>query len=411
RQTAASRRYRPWRRMRGSDGRSDMPVDATRPVPRRGAGSAVLQPCGRVRLRRGGGAVGDVTGGEMGLGGVTLSGCGGGPLPAGAVERMKEAALIAGGVRHLAHPDIPPGVETALMGEGSPTLDRIADVRGDVVVLASGDPGFFGALRGMRSRGFRPEVWPARSAVALLAARTGLPWDDAAVVSTVGRDIRPVVNACRALPKVGVLTGPGAGPAELAAALDGWPRTLVIGERIGEPDEQIFRCEQPAEAVSRTWRDPNVGLCLDPTRPGTGPPWTNQEAARAGGWAWPEDRYVRGERSATRREVRALALAVLRPTLGTLVWDVGAGSGSLAVECGTLHAAVIAIEPDPESCSLIRRNAATFRVDVRVVEGRAPQAYAGLPDPDAVFLGGGGLPALEAGGGRPPPAGVAPLPP
>src|SRR5262249_14112470 len=206
---------------------------------------------------------------------------------------------------------------------------------------------------------------------------------------------------------LGVPAGPGGGAAELAAALDGGARALVIGERIGEPDEQIFRCEQPAEAVSRTWRDPNVVLCLDPTRLGTGPQWTNQVAAPPGGWAWPEDRYVRGERSATRREVRALALAMLRPTLGTLVWDVGAGSGSLAVECGTLHAAVIAIEPDPESCSLIRRNAATFRVDVRVVEGRAPQAYAGLPDPDAVFLGGGGLPALEAVVARRPPTVVA----
>jgi precorrin-6Y C5,15-methyltransferase (decarboxylating) len=339
--------------------------------------------------------------------GVTLIGCDGGPLPAGAVQRMKEAALVAGGVRHLAHPDIPPGVETALMGEVSPVIDRIADLRGDAVVLASGDPGFFGALRMLRARGIRPQVWPARSAVALLSARTGLPWDDAAVVSTQGRDLRLAANACRALPKVAVLTAPGAGPAQLAAALDGWQRTLVIGERVGEPDEQVFRCEQPGEAAARTWRDPSVVLCLDPTRAGHGPQWTNQVATAAPGWAWPEDRYVRGERSVTKREVRALVLAMLRPTLGTLVWDVGAGSGSVAVECATQHAAVIAIEPDPEACSLIRRNAATFRVDVRVVEGSAPQAYAGLPDPDAVFLGGGGLPALEAVVSRRPPTVVA----
>jgi precorrin-6Y C5,15-methyltransferase (decarboxylating) len=346
--------------------------------------------------------------GELGLVAVTLIGYDGGPLPEGAVERMKAAALIAGGVRHLSHPDIPPGVETALMGEVSPVLDRIADLRGDVVVLASGDPGFFGTLRALRARGIRPEVWPARSAVALLSARTGLPWDDAAVVSTFGRDVRPAVNACRALPKVAVLTGPGAGPAQLAAHLEGWQRTLVIAERVGEADEQIFRCEQPAEAAARTWRDPAVVLCLDPTRGGAATAqWTNQVATTAPGWAWPEDRYVRGDRSATKREVRALALAMLRPTLGTLVWDVGAGSGSVAVECATHHAAVIAIEPDPESCSLIRRNAASFRVDVRVVEGRAPEAYAGLPDPDAVFLGDSGLPALEAVVARRPPTVVA----
>ncbi len=338
---------------------------------------------------------------------VTLIGYDGGPLPDGAVERMKAATLIAGGVRHLAHPDIPPGVDTALMGEMSSTMDRIADVRGDVVVLTGGDPGYFGMLRALRARGIRPEVWPARSPVALLSARTGLPWDDAAVVSTLGRDLRLAANACRALPKVAVLTGPGAGPAQLAAALEGWQRTLVIGERVGEPDEQVFRCEQPGEAAGRTWRDPSVVLCLDPTRIGQGPGWTNQVATAAPGWAWPEDRYVRGEQSVTRREVRALALAMLRPTLGTLVWDVGAGSGSVAVECATQHAAAIAIEPDPELCSMIRRNAASFRADVRVVEGRAPEAYAGLPDPDAVFLGGGGLPALEAVVARRPPTVVA----
>src|SRR5262249_22989824 len=154
--------------------------------------------------------------------------------------------------------------------------------------------------------------------------------------------------------------------------LDGWPRTLVVAERIGEPDEQVFRCEQPAEAVSRAWRDPNVVLCLDPTRLGLGPPWTNQVAAPPAGRAWPDDGSARGGRPVAGREVRALALALLRPTLGTLVWDVGAGCGSVAVECAAMQAAVVAVEPDPEACSLIRRNAAAFRVDVRVVEGRAP---------------------------------------
>lgn len=336
---------------------------------------------------------------------VTVIGYDGGPLPDGAVERMKQAALVAGGVRHLAHPDIPPGVETALIGEVSPTMDKLADLHGDAVVLADGDPGFFGTLRALRSRGIRPEVWPARSAVALLCARTGLPWDDVAVVSTHGRDLRLAVNACRALPKVAVLTGPAAGPAHVAAGLDGWERTLIVAERIGERDEAIYRCEQPADAMGRAWRDPAILLSLDPTRASSqaGPPlWTNQVATTAPGWAWPDDRYVRGDRSATRREVRALAIALLRPTLGTLVWDVGAGSGSVAVECASHHAAVIAVEPDPEACSLIRRNAAAFRADVRVVEGRAPEVYAALPDPDAVFLGGGGLPALEAAAARKP---------
>jgi precorrin-6B C5,15-methyltransferase / cobalt-precorrin-6B C5,C15-methyltransferase len=89
--------------------------------------------------------------------------------------------------------------------------------------------------------------------------------------------------------------------------------------------------------------------------------------------------------------VRAVALARLRPTLGMLVWDVGAGSGSVGIECAAQHAAVIAIERDPDACELIQENAAGA---VQVVRGSAPEAYDGLPDPDAVFVGGGGLDAL-----------------
>jgi precorrin-6Y C5,15-methyltransferase (decarboxylating) len=94
--------------------------------------------------------------------------------------------------------------------------------------------------------------------------------------------------------------------------------------------------------------------------------------------------------------VRAIALARLGPRLGDLVWDVGAGSGSVAVECARLGAAAVAVDRDPEACELVRRNASTFDVDVAVVCGTAPEALAGLPEPDAVFVGGGGGAVLDA---------------
>jgi precorrin-6Y C5,15-methyltransferase (decarboxylating) len=94
----------------------------------------------------------------------------------------------------------------------------------------------------------------------------------------------------------------------------------------------------------------------------------------------------------TKWEIRAAALARLRPTLGTLIWDVGAGSGSVGIECAAHHAAVIAIDRDPAAVSLIRENAGPY--DVRVVLGAAPEAFDGLPEPDGVFVGGGGLEAL-----------------
>jgi precorrin-6B C5,15-methyltransferase / cobalt-precorrin-6B C5,C15-methyltransferase len=88
-----------------------------------------------------------------------------------------------------------------------------------------------------------------------------------------------------------------------------------------------------------------------------------------------------------------VALARLRPTLGRLVWDVGAGSGAVGIECAAHHAAVIAVERDPAACGLIRRNAG--QAEIRVVEGSAPEAFDGLPDPDAAFVGGGGLDVLS----------------
>jgi precorrin-6Y C5,15-methyltransferase (decarboxylating) len=318
----------------------------------------------------------------------------GGTLPVEAQELLAKASLVVGGVRALSQVRLPVGVPTAVLSETPSAVDRIVGHGGEVVVLAFGDPGLFGVLRGLRQRGVRPRVLPALSSVALAFARAGMPWDDAAVVNAYQKDLRPVANACRALPKVAVLTAPGVGPAELGAALDGWHRTLLVAERLGELDERVTRC-QPAEAASRGWVDPNVVLVLDETRTDAGPQWTNQVAAPPPGWGWPEDRFAHRERTVTRREVRVLALGLLRPTLGTLVWDVGAGCGSVAVECAALRAAVIAVEPDPEACFLIRRNAAAFRVDVRVAQARAPEAFEGLPDPDAVFLGGGGLPALE----------------
>ena len=119
-------------------------------------------------------------------------------------------------------------------------------------------------------------------------------------------------------------------------------------------------------------------------------------AAPDEGWALGEEEFDSRDAVITKAEVRALALARLAPAAGTLVWDVGAGSGSVAVECARFGAAVIAIERDKLRCERIQANAERHAVDVRVLPGEAPQALAGLPTPDAVFVGGGGLAVIEA---------------
>ena len=98
----------------------------------------------------------------------------------------------------------------------------------------------------------------------------------------------------------------------------------------------------------------------------------------------------------TKAEVRALVLARLGPAPGRTIWDVGAGSGSVAVECARFGAHVVAVESDPAQCERIRRNAARHGVRLRIVHGRAPGALAGLPPANAVFAGGGDRAVLEA---------------
>jgi precorrin-6Y C5,15-methyltransferase (decarboxylating) len=114
------------------------------------------------------------------------------------------------------------------------------------------------------------------------------------------------------------------------------------------------------------------------------------------GWALAEEAFEHRDSMVTKPEVRALALARLGPRPGALVWDVGAGSGSVAVECARFGAAVIAVDRDPAQCARVTANARRHGVEVRVVGGAAPEALAGLPDPDAVFVGGGGLTVVSA---------------
>lgn len=316
---------------------------------------------------------------------ITVLGYDGSPLSPAQLARVEAAALVVGGERHLAA--LPAGTPSLAWTDLGPGLQALRALDGDGVVLASGDPGFFGPLRRLAQAGLEAEVLPALSSVQLAFARAGLPWDDAVVASAHGRDPRRALNACRAHPKVAVLTGPGSGPAELGAALVGSRRELFVAELLGTPDE---RCGwvTPAEAAAREWADPSVVLVVDRARavaPEMG--WLAGREA-PGEWALPEAAFSHRDGMVTKAEVRAFVLARLGPRLGDLVWDVGAGSGSVAVECARLGAAVVAVEQGP--VEHLQANVEAFGVDVQVVQGSAPAVLDGLPEPDAVFVGGGG---------------------
>ncbi|MCX5133967.1 precorrin-6y C5,15-methyltransferase (decarboxylating) subunit CbiE [Streptomyces sp. NBC_00340] len=345
---------------------------------------------------------------------ITVVGTGtGAPLAEEALAVLAGAGLVVGGRRHLAAAPLAGRTGRIVLGPLAPALDGIARYTdagapdGPVVVLASGDPGFFGIVRALAERfgAGRLDVRPGVSSVATAFARVGLPWDDAVVVSAHGRDLRTAVQICRSRPKVGVLTGPGAGPAELGAALvhRGADRVLVVASALGDPERERVERVTPAEAAARDWGTAvSVVLCLDPVRAlgavrtVAGPP------AGPARWALEESEFAHRDSMISKFEVRALALARIGPRLGELVWDVGAGSGSVAVECARFGAAVTAVEKTLDGCERIRANAAAHGVDVHVVHGAAPTVLSDLDDPDAVFIGGGGreLPTIVAASAR-----------
>ncbi|GAA2325860.1 MULTISPECIES: precorrin-6y C5,15-methyltransferase (decarboxylating) subunit CbiE [Streptomyces] len=353
---------------------------------------------------------------------VTVIGWDGTPLTDAARSALGAATLVAGAAHHLALPEVPPGAERIRLGSVDLAARRIAQHRGSAVVLADGDPGFFGVVRALRApeHGLEVEVVPAVSSVATAFARAGMPWDDAQVVVAHSRDLRRAVNVCRAHTKVAVLTSPGAGPAELALLLGPVHRTFVICEALGTEREQVTVLTSD-KAADHAWRDPNVvivigGSGIAPVRGGSSAGaargalqsggWiAGREPGYPGavrGWALPGPAYGTALSEGESPQLRALQLARVGPRLGDLVWDIGAGSGAAAVETAGFGAAVIAVDRDPEACERTATLARRFAVQLQVVQGVAPEVLEDLPEPDVVRIGGGGAPVVAACAARRP---------
>ncbi|MFE7712787.1 precorrin-6y C5,15-methyltransferase (decarboxylating) subunit CbiE [Streptomyces sp. NPDC057486] len=332
---------------------------------------------------------------------VTVIGWDGSPLTAVATAALSAATLVAGAAHHLALPEVPAAAERIRLGSIDLAARRIAGHRGTAVVLADGDPGFFGVVRNLRApeHGLEVEVVPAVSAVATAFARAGMPWEDAQIVVAHPRTLRRAVNVCRAHHKVAVLTSPGAGPAELALLLDGVHRTFVICEELGTAREQVTVLTSD-KAADHVWRDPNVVIVIGsgPEQQTTGAWVSGRHPHGVRGWALPSDAYPD---SATGSEgespgLRAAQLARLGPRTGDLVWDIGSGSGALSVEAARFGAAVLAVDSDPDACARTATAARAFGVQLQVVQGRAPHVLERLPEPDVVRIGGGGVPVVTA---------------
>ncbi|MFJ5831133.1 precorrin-6y C5,15-methyltransferase (decarboxylating) subunit CbiE [Streptomyces sp. NPDC093089] len=351
---------------------------------------------------------------------VTVIGWDGSPLTTAARSALSAATLVAGAAHHLALPEIPRDAERIRLGSLDLAARRIAGHRGTAVVLADGDPGFFGVVRTLRAPeyGLEIEVVPAVSAVAAAFARAGMPWEDARVVVAHQRTLRRAVNVCRAHPKVAVLTSPGAGPAELALLLDGVHRTFVVCEELGTDREQVSVLTSD-KAADHIWRDPNVVLVIGGGSTGSvapGAAWlTGQDPAvrPVRGWGLPTEEYAPegrgpatgpgavapgGARTTAGEDpaLRAAQLARLGPRTGDLVWDVGCAGGAFAVEAARFGAAVIAVDADPVACARTESAARRHGVPLQTVQGRAPHVLERLPEPDVVRVSGGGVPVVRA---------------
>ncbi len=333
---------------------------------------------------------------------VTVIGWDGSPLTAAARSALGAATLVAGAAHHLALPEVPPTAERIRLGSVSLAARRIAAHRGTAVVLADGDPGFFGVVRTLRAPefGLEVEVVPAVSSVAAAFARAGMPWDDAQVVVAHRRTLRRAVNVCRAHTKVAVLTSPGAGPAELGLLLEGVHRTFVICEELGTEREQVTVVTSD-KAPDHTWRDPNVvivvGGAVAPGAAGESG-WIAGRDPGVGprGWTLPAESYGGLMSEAELEPLRTAQLARLGPRVGDLVWDIGCGSGAFATEAARSGAAVIAVDRDPRACARTEANARAFGVQLQTVQGTAPHVLENLPEPDVVRVGGGGAAVVSA---------------
>ena len=319
---------------------------------------------------------------------VTLIGMGSGQpenLTLQGLAALRQADLILGARRLLAV--LPAGCTENRAAAYRP--DEVAELlqtsgAENAVLVYSGDTGFYSGASSMMEKlealGVRARVLPGLSSIQLLAAALGRPWQGWNLVSAHGRTCDPVAECMQGRPTF-FLTGGSEDPATLCAQLaaEGFGDVQgVVGQCLGTPEEKLFRGSIKELAAGR-FNSLSVLLV---------------EAAevlprRAPGL--PDEAFERGDVPMTKQEVRAAVLAKLAVRPEDILWDVGAGTGSVSVELALAapRGRVYAVECRPEGCALIKANREKFRTrNLVLVEGLAPAALSDLPAPDAVFIGG-----------------------
>ncbi|WP_072394794.1 precorrin-6y C5,15-methyltransferase (decarboxylating) subunit CbiE [Hyphomicrobium sp. CS1GBMeth3] len=302
---------------------------------------------------------------------------------------LGQAELVVGGQRHLMLArDALRGKQLAWPSPISGAFPEIVARRGrPVAVLASGDPFFFGIGKQLVEIVAAEEILclPQPSAFSLAAARLGWALQDTALVTLHGRPLESIARYLQPSARILALSWDGETPARLArllAARGLGMATLTVLETLGGSRERIRTSLASDFALSDIDALNTVAISLP----------QDVTAAMIGLASGLDDDLFESDGQLTKREIRAVTLSSLAPRAGELLWDVGLGAGSIAIEWLLRHPSMraVGIEGRADRAERAARNAATLGTpDLRVVMGRAPDALAGLPAPDAVFLGGG----------------------
>jgi precorrin-6Y C5,15-methyltransferase (decarboxylating) len=307
---------------------------------------------------------------------------------------IANAKLVIGGRRHLALADgLPRGECMSWPSPIAEAMPAILAYRGEpVTVLASGDPYCYG-IGAMLSAHIPPSetiCLPAPSSLSLACARLGWALDETATVSLCGRPLHALAPALQPHRRLLLLSADAATPGEVASYLTarGFGTSLLhVLEALGGPRERVRTTTADRYGFNDVEALNLIGIEVEA---GAGA----KIIPLASGL--PDDLFAH-DGQITKREIRAVTLSSLAPRAGELLWDIGAGSGSVAIEWLLRHPAnrAIAVERDPTRAARAAANSAELGVPrLEIVTGEAPAALQRLPQPDAIFIGGGGSPEL-----------------
>ncbi|AOP36529.1 precorrin-6Y C5,15-methyltransferase [Leptospira tipperaryensis] len=309
-----------------------------------------------------------------------------------AVNAVAKAQVLAGGERHLDFFPQFSGEKIVFKGNILKATERIAELAAEhtVCVLASGDPLFFGIgnLIGNKVGMEHVDFIPAPSSIQQAFARIGIKWDDAEILSLHGRPIEGLITKLQSLRKVALLTDEVNHPQAIASYLKSFGEsdwTAYVCENLGGKEERIRRYDIDLLSEEESISPLNVLILIrkqiDWKPPSIVPNVSEESYAKR----IPKKGLI------TKKEVRILSIVFLDLRNDSVVWDIGAGSGSIAIEAAQIakNGKSYAIEVDPEGIEICRQNILSQRTDnVEVIAGLAPDILENLPNPDSVFVGG-----------------------